>query len=350
MNDQTIQAIAEEIAPVLVGRSMGKVFQLSRTSLAIDFRPGVSPFLFINVEPAHSRLHLIERRVRELEKQSLTPTPFVQVLRKQLGGAKLASLLKDEDDRIVRLFFSGSDEIGNQVERTLVVQLTGKAANLLLLDGRGHVIDAMRPPRGEGQEVGGLYNPPPRRATEAQASAPFPQRNFGTLSEAIDDHYLRLEAEQSFNARATSARARLRKEIAQREKLKAHLDDDLKAHGNADEHKRVGDLLLANIGTARRQGTRVTLTDYFAEDAPLIELEVDENSSLQEEAARRFHRYTKAKRAAQEIATRRAALENETQRLRARQAELERIIEERDDDKLDGFTGEAKPRPAGAKS
>jgi predicted ribosome quality control (RQC) complex YloA/Tae2 family protein len=342
VNDQTIKAIIEEIAPMLTGRMMGKVFQLSRVALAIDFRTHDGRYLFISVEPSQPGIYMIERRVRELEKQTLTTQPFALVLRKHLGGAKLVSLLKDEADRIVRFSFDASDEIGNRFERQLIAQLTGKAANLLLLNEQGYIIDTLRPPRGDGQEIGNLYRPPPMHKSEAAATVPFEQENFSTLSEAADNYYRELGEARRFDSRAATARARLRREIAQREKLRAHLDKDLKGHGNADEHKRMGDLLLANIGNVKRHGNKVTLTDYYAENEPLIELEVDENSTLQAEAARRFSRYTKARRAAEEIAQRRAALENELEALRAREAELESIISARDEAALESFDGDAK--------
>jgi predicted ribosome quality control (RQC) complex YloA/Tae2 family protein len=349
VNDQTIKAIVQEIAPVLTGRTVGKVFQLSRTSLAFDFRPGDSSYLFINVAPAQPGIYLIKRRVRDLEKQSLAPTSFVLVLRKQLSGARLKSVLKDEADRIVRFSFNATDEIGHTFERTLIAQLTGKAANLLLLDERSHIIDALRTPHGEGQEIGDLYHSPPPHVMKTPARSPLEQGSLSTLSEAIDNYHLQLETERAFDSRAANARSRLRKEIAQREKLRRHLAEDIKAHGDADEHKRIGDLLLSNIGSAKRQGAKVILTDYYAEDTPQIELEIDENASLQEEAARRFSRYTKAKRAAQEIKQRIITLEKEALILRARQSELESIIEERDEAALEEFTGEAKVAPRSAK-
>ena len=343
MNDQTIKAIVEEIAPTLTGRLMGKVFQLSRLTLAIDFRSGTGHYLFFSVEPARPAIYMIERRIRDLEKQSLPSSPFALVLRKHLSGARLASLTKDEADRIVRLLFDASDEIGNRFERTLVAQLTGKAANLLLLDEQGYIIDALRPPRGEGQEIGSLYHPPPQvQANEVPARLSFDKGSFSKLSEAADDYYRRLEAARLFDSRAVAARARLQKEIAQRVKLRSHLDKDLEAHGSADEHKRIGDLMLSNIGSAKRQGNKVTLVDYFTENMPVIELELDGNSTLQEEAARRFARYTKARRAAQEITQRRARLEQELEMLRARQVELESIIDKRDEVSLESFWGEAR--------
>ena len=350
VNNKTIKTIVDEIAPVLLGRAFGKVFELSRRSLAIDFRPGDGRYLFISVEPQEPAIYLIERRVRDLEKQSLPTSPFALVLRKHLGGAVLTSINKDETDRIVRLTFNARDEIGKAHTRTFVAQLTGRTANLLLLDASGHIIDTLRHPKGFGQQVSELYQPPPSRAHVAQDEIPFERKRFSTISEAADHYYRALEAERSFNARAAQARARLHKEISQREKLQRNLAADLKAHGDAAEHKRIGDLLLANLGSAERHGRVVKLTDYYAEDAPLIEIEVDENRSLQEEAVRRFARYSKAKRAAQEIEARMAAIDKELWSLRARQSELEKIINDEDEDALHSFFGEKSQKEQSRKA
>jgi predicted ribosome quality control (RQC) complex YloA/Tae2 family protein len=344
VNDQIIQKVIEEIASALVGRAFGKVFVLCRLALAIDFRPGDGRYLFISVEPAEPRIYFVERRVRELEKQSLAPTPFALVLRKQLGGATLTSLAKDASDRIVRFSFDARDEIGNARARTLVAQLTGRAANLLILDERGFIIDTLRPPRGEGQQTGEHYqppSPPPFDVTPKQD--PFERGLFKTWSEAADDYYRAREKMRAFAARASQVRAQLHKEVAQREKLKRRLASDLRGHGDAMEHKRIGDLLLANIGSAERDGNRVRLKDYYTDDAPVIEINVDENKSLQEEAQTRFSRYGKAKRAAQEIEVRLERIEKELAGLRAREAELESIIREEDEAALETFGREKKP-------
>ncbi|HYE65902.1 MAG TPA: NFACT family protein [Pyrinomonadaceae bacterium] len=342
MDDQTIRAVVEEITPILAGRVMGKVFQLSRVELAIDFRTRDGRYLFLSVEPARPRLYLIARRVRDLEKQSLAPSPFALLLRKHLGGATLLSLMKDEGERIVRFSFTAHDEAGNSYSRTLVAQLTGRSANLLLLDERGRIIDTLRPPRGAGQEVGESYQPPPGHTSGRPSQASLTTGRFDSPSEAADKYYLQLEAERDFDARAAALRARVRKEIEQRTKLQHRLMDDLAGHGDAEEHKRIGDLLLANIATAERRGRTIIITDYYALNAPRIELEMDENSTLQEEAARRFARYAKAKRAAQEITRRLAELGKELERLYRRQSEIERIIAERDHAALEAFSGETK--------
>jgi predicted ribosome quality control (RQC) complex YloA/Tae2 family protein len=225
-----------------------------------------------------------------------------------------------------------------------VAQLTGRSANLFLLDAAGKIAHAWRTPHGEGQQGNDLYRPPkvPAKAAnnfEAPASETLPLSREGSLSlsATLDKHYGRLAAEHEFNSLAAKLASKLRKEMTRRKKLRANLLKDLSEHGQPEEHKRIGELLLANIANAKRSGNRVSLTDYYAEDAPLIEIEVDENTSLQHAASEYFSRYTKAKRAVEGIGGRLLELDRELEGLNERQEQLEEVIESRDLQALSRF-------------
>ena len=333
MRQETIQAIVAELEGALLEHTVGRVFQLSPLSLAIDFGVRHAGYLFVSAEPAQPRIHLIKRSARELEKQSQPPALFAQALRSLLAGAQLVNIVRDETERVVRLRFLGEDDLGEPSSKTLVCQLTGRSANLFLLDANDQILHALRSPKGDGQQLGQSYKPPAPQAaraadTESQ-TIEFDQKEFATLSQALDDHYTRLEQSQTFSHRAQLARDRIKKELAQRRKLKKNLERDLAEHGDPEQHKRLGDLLLANIGTAVRNGDQVSIKDYYSEGEPALVLEVDKDSSLQDEAGRYFSRYTKAKRAAQEISARLAALGPELLKLQESQAELESIIARR---------------------
>jgi predicted ribosome quality control (RQC) complex YloA/Tae2 family protein len=348
MNEQLIEEVLDELRLVLLERPWGKVFQLSANTLAVDFRTGDGRYLLLSADPARPRLHMIARTVRELERASASPSPFVLFLRKALGGATLRALAKDEGERVVRFTFSVPDAVGEESEATLVAQLTGRSSNLFLLDERGRVRIAMRPTRGEGQTEGDVYGPPERSPAAAprdvetarrRGGADIPREGSASLSEALDRYHLQQEAGRAFDTRAGAAAARVRQQLANLRKLRDNLRRDLAGHGDAEEHKRAGDLLLANIGTAVRDGGRVRLTDFYSEETPTVELEVDENRTLQDEAGRRFARYTKAKRAAREIAERLEKIEPEMAALEDKREELERIVAARDEDALAAFVG-----------
>lgn len=342
MHQDTIKEIVDEISAALTGRLTGRVFQLSAFSFAIDFRIREGRCLFISANPGQPRIYLISRRARDLEKQSSAPSAFGQAMRTNLAGGKLLSIKQDQAERVVRFDFLGQDEMGELHSRELIAQLTGRSANLFVLNAQGRITQSLRSLKGSGQQVGERYEAPSARAKSISNEPPLEKGGFESFSEAADDYYHRLAVSQAFDARADSARARLRHDIARLKKLKRHLQADLAGHGDAEQHKRLGDLLLANIATAARLSNKVTLSDFYTEGAPLIEIEVDENSTLQDEAARCFARYSKAKRAAREIAKRLAEAKEQLARLEASQAELEPIVLARDEIAFALFCGQPR--------
>jgi predicted ribosome quality control (RQC) complex YloA/Tae2 family protein len=348
MDDQTIKDVVAEIEPLLVGRAPGKIFQLSPMSLVIDFRLRDHGDLFISVEPAQPRMYLVKRRVRDLEKQSVPLTQFAQGLRKELSDTTVRSIKKDPDDRIVRFHFSGTDELGQDQERVMIAQLTGRAANLFLIDRQGVITNQARAGKGPGQKIGDEYQQPPATAGRTSATADGELiktiRRGASASAAADAYFTSLLVEQAFDSRAGAARAELRKKIAHQKKLLKQLEQDLASHADADHHKRLGDLLLANLSTAKREGQRVVLVDYFADDARSVEIEIDEQSTLPEEASRRFALYSRSKRAVKQITTRLETIRAQLDALDSRSKFLEKIIGERDEAALEKFTAASAPR------
>jgi predicted ribosome quality control (RQC) complex YloA/Tae2 family protein len=330
MHQALIQRVVEDLRTILPGRFFGKIFQLTPLSFAFDF--GLrGEFLFVSVDPASPRLYLIRRRTRDLEKQSMPLTAFGQFMRSRLAGASLVNISNDPLDRIVRLTFRIDD---GPIFRRLVFQLTGRTADIFVLDELNRIMAVLRE---QGQSrTHEVYHPPPRPLKD-------PREELTIDAAELDAYFSSLDAAKAFDSRAKGMRSRLTKTIRQQRTLKEHLHEDLVRHGDPEAHKRIGDLLLANIATAVRDGHKVSLTDYYAEDAPTVEIEVDENRSLQDEAAARFRQYTKAKRAAEEIAERLQQIDREIAVLARRLQQLDEIIQSRDEAALNGFE---KPAPA----
>ncbi|HEX6732910.1 MAG TPA: NFACT family protein [Pyrinomonadaceae bacterium] len=343
MYNQLINAVVAELRAKLDGRFLGKIFQLSPFSFAFDFGLRGGHYLFISVQPASPRFYLIHRRVKDLEKQSMPLVQFGQMLRAKLGGAELSTVEKDPEDRVVRLKLRSQTETGSIVVLTLVVQLTGKAANLLLLDETNTILQTLRPPKGGGQNPGETYCPPPltKRDVDSQTVS---LAGSDSPSAAADNYFQGLDDELHFKSQANDLRNRLRRSLSQKRKLRSNLQNDLQLHGDPEGHKRIGDLLLANAATAIRDGNLVKIVDYYSDEAPTIEVEVDESSSLQEEASRRFSQYTKAKRAGGQIKERLAILDAEISDLEEQQQQLETIILDGDKASLAKFGKAEAPK------
>ena len=340
MNIATITSIIPELRSALVGRRFGKIFALSRHSMAIDFRIADSLYLFISVESADPRIYLIRRRVRALEKASSNLPAFFTQLKKKLVGSDVLSIDQLDGERVVAMNFAGRNEFGDNFRAGLIVQLTGKSANLFLVDPARRIVDSLRETLGEGQQVGDVYQPPARKSPANPGGQLTPPQDV-SISEYLDAEHLEKLARAEFQSIANAARSKVVREISRLEKLRTRLLSDRESHGDAERWKRAGDLLLANICTARRSGSKVAVIDYFEESTPTVEIDVAENDELSRAAEKYFKRYTKARNAREEIAKR---LEATDASLVLMRKELERIEEEIIDLDLDALRERVGPQ------
>ncbi|HVF46358.1 MAG TPA: NFACT RNA binding domain-containing protein [Pyrinomonadaceae bacterium] len=139
------------------------------------------------------------------------------------------------------------------------------------------------------------------------------------------------ETRARFEALAAAARRKTLNLISKRQKLIANLRSDLEKHGDAEQWKRFGDLVLANIGTAERQGDHVIVTDYFDDDAPKMKIDAERHIPLNEVAEGYFRRYVKARNGKRVIAQRIEATEAEIERRRETLDKIDAAIEAGDE-------------------
>jgi predicted ribosome quality control (RQC) complex YloA/Tae2 family protein len=341
VNEATLEKIYAELSDHLKGQRFGKIFQILRFQIVVDFRLKDGRFLFFSIEPLCPRIYLIKRRLRDLEKQSGNPHPFILFLKKRISNAVLQSIEKVAGERILLFHLATRNELGESVKYLLVVQLTGRSANLLLLNEEKIVLDKWRETFGKGQEVGDVYAPPMReKNAERKDEEIFPVGNFRSLSESLDNFYLEKEAEELFRVKAKLAENKVGKEISKREKLIEKLNQDLVNHGDAEKWKRFGDLILANLAEAVRLEGKVLVVDYFDEKLPTLEIEIDEKDSLTEAAEKFFRRYAKSRHAEEEISRRIEILESEISGLRSQQQKVKQAIAEKNEDFLKDFLGD----------
>lgn len=349
LNEPTLELIRGEIDRALSGRRVGRIFQLSKLEFAIDFRDG-DRFLFIAVDPAAPRVYLIRRRIRDLEKASIPQLAFAQFLRKRISGARLTETAKIPGERVLVLRFDGTTEAGEPTLHRLVLQLTGRSANLFLLDPDRRILDRVRETFGDGQEIASSYRPPDRSSTARRDESEFDRSGFDSLSEALDIHFLNAAEQKEFKRICAAARAKLSAAQTKLAKLLGALKADLATHGDPERWKRTGDLLLANLADAAIIDGRALVVDYFDDSEPVVEIEIDENDSLTKAAEKYFKRYTKARNAREELARRVERTLESVREIEARADELEQAIAEGDAESVRSIAGIGdSPKTKGSK-
>ena len=159
-----LTAVAGEVRAAVQGGKIDKIYQPTRDEVVLYIRgPAGNVRLLLSANPGHPRAHLTERN-RENPEQ---PPMFCMLLRKHLQGARILELNQPPLERILDFRLETLDELGDRVERRLVLEAMGRSANLLLLDGEGRIVDCTRRvdgdlARGQRQLLPGLfYRQPP---------------------------------------------------------------------------------------------------------------------------------------------------------------------------------------------
>jgi predicted ribosome quality control (RQC) complex YloA/Tae2 family protein len=282
-----LKLVIREIAPAVTDGWIQKIYQPLDRTLVIECRGhGTTHRLLISCEPETARIHLTRHRLSNPP----TPPPFCQFLRAHLTGARFDRLRQLNEDRIVAM-----DLTTKQGPRTLLCELTGPKANILLLDEHGYILRDLS--RLE-QVTGRLYRPP---ALGRSASAQHEAARFDTtalderfpVSAAIEMYYAEQEARlASSRARHEQMRA-LRKTLAKTQRRIDAWRGDLAKATTFRDYARYGELLKANLGSVTPGMDQVTLVDYYDSSLPEVSIPLDQTKSALSNMADYFKKHRK---------------------------------------------------------
>ncbi|TDM07316.1 Rqc2 family fibronectin-binding protein [Macrococcus lamae] len=96
--------------------------------------------LIISGHPNFARFHITEKKYSN----PFEPPMFLRVLRKHLEGGILKNFTQLGNDRIIVIDFDNTDEIGDPVQRKLIIELMGKHSNVILTDSDLKILESMK--------------------------------------------------------------------------------------------------------------------------------------------------------------------------------------------------------------
>ncbi len=137
----TLRALTAELSPRIVGSKIDRVQQPARDVILLSLRGrGENLRLVLSAAVGSARLHITETRYENPQ----TPPMFCMLLRKHLQGGKITGLTQLPGERVVVLAMQCYDELGFSVEKRLVLEMIGRATNLILLQEDGLIVDCLR--------------------------------------------------------------------------------------------------------------------------------------------------------------------------------------------------------------
>jgi len=134
-------ALLDELRGVLEGGKIDKIYQPTRDEVVFHMRAnGGNVKLLLSANPGHPRPQLTELSRENPE----APPMFCMLLRKHLTGARLLELKQPPMERLAEFRFETLNELGDRVERKLILECIGRKSNLILLDDEGRITDCIR--------------------------------------------------------------------------------------------------------------------------------------------------------------------------------------------------------------
>lgn len=123
--------MVEELRAELLNGRIQKINQPFDQELVLQIRSNrKSHRLLLSAHPVFGRIQLTETTFEN----PAQPSTFIMVLRKYLQGAVIESIEQIENDRIVEITVSNKNEIGDDIQATLIIEIMGKHSNILLVD------------------------------------------------------------------------------------------------------------------------------------------------------------------------------------------------------------------------
>lgn len=136
-----LRHVKKEIQEVALGARVDKIYQPNREEMVLSLRTRTEPLkLLLSARANSARVHFTQRSI-ENPKQ---PPMLCMLLRKRLGGARLAAIRQVELERVLQLDFDAFNELGDPVRFTLVIEIMGRYSNIIFVDQNGVIIDALK--------------------------------------------------------------------------------------------------------------------------------------------------------------------------------------------------------------
>jgi len=312
LNWKEINLILSELR--LEGSQIQRVIQSAYDVLALQlYKEGKATTVLIALTPGACRLHATYRAVPKPDK----PLRFAEFLKSRIVNGWITEAVQLGDDRIVWLLIRRGEQLYK-----MYLRLWSNAANVIVTDDQGTILDVMRRSPRRGEITGGHYAPEEALSEKQSPETARPKRDFevrtfegpGTFNEHIDAYYAEHGGALSLETLREQVRklyeGRLGRLAASLERLR----EKQEAYTQGNTLKEYGDILMANLYQIKTGDSWFEGINFYTDER--VRIKLDPLKSPQANAETYYEQYHKAKTGLGEVI-------EEIQRGEAEQARLE---------------------------
>ena len=138
MDGLTLSFMARELRELLVGGRVDKANQPERDLILLLIRnKGGNHRLLLSAGANNARAQMTGQSIEN----PAEPPVFCMLIRKHLSGCRISAVDQLGCDRVLTFTFQCMDEMGDEVQKALVLEIMGRHSNLTLVDENGVTID-----------------------------------------------------------------------------------------------------------------------------------------------------------------------------------------------------------------
>ena len=157
-----LRKLTTELQTQLTSGRVNKIYQLSAHDLLFNIKTKEGKKqLIVSASPNYARIHLTEMNHERPER----PPTFCMFLRKHIESGVIKSIKQIENDRVIVFEFDTRNELGDRLVKKLVIEVTGRHANIIITDEHYKILEAIKhimPFDGSERTIfpGAIYRPP----------------------------------------------------------------------------------------------------------------------------------------------------------------------------------------------
>lgn len=137
----TMAALTKELSDTLTEGRLQKIAQPEPDELLLTIKNNRNTYrLVLSASPALPLIYLTD----ESKISPLTAPNFCMLLRKHLNGARITKISQIGLERVVRMDLENRNELGDLVQKALVIEIMGKHSNIIFLDETNTIIDSIK--------------------------------------------------------------------------------------------------------------------------------------------------------------------------------------------------------------
>ena len=297
-----LEELIKENRSYIEGATIRKVQQPSRQELVITMRNnGANKKFYVNINPQFFHISFMTEQSEKLRyiKYPQKPPMFCMLLRKYLENSKITKINQPPQERILELYIKAENETGEEIFICLAIELMGKHSNVILYNYDTNVIIGCMHNVGseksrERELFGGLpyIYPPKNKTVDFKGLSTLLS---GYANEFTDNYFSKIQHEEKIKVTKNNEIIKIRNEIKKINAKLTKTSQQIKTPEEINLYRKKGDLIISNLYMLKDYQNRIILTDY--ETQKQIEIELDEQKSLKENAQRYYKLYNKNKKA-----------------------------------------------------